>query len=87
MANQLNLEVVTPTQMLISTKADSVILPGTVGELGILPSHIPLLTTLKAGSVVYHLNGQPHTVALSSGYAQVENDRITVLAKIEEVTN
>ena len=48
----LKLEVVTPQKKALETEVDSVTLPGSEGELGILPDHIPLLTTLDTGSSV-----------------------------------
>ncbi len=53
MANQLSLEVVTPHRTVLVEDVDSVTLPGIEGELGILPEHIPLLTTLDTGIMSY----------------------------------
>ena len=51
MADKLSLEVVTPFRTVLNEDVDSVTLPGIEGEMGILPEHVPLLTTLHAGTV------------------------------------
>ena len=57
----LKLEVVTPQKKALETEVDSVTLPGSEGELGILPDHIPLLTTLDTGIVSYTNGSQKHS--------------------------
>ncbi len=84
MPNQLKLEVVTPSKRLLETAADSVTLPGSVGQLGILPEHVPLVTTLDTGVLTYTLNGKVHALAVHWGYAQVDANRISVLAELAE---
>ncbi len=84
MAGQLQLEIVTPQQKLIDISVDSVTLPGTEGELGILPDHIPLLTTLHSGALIYRANDQKYSIAVHWGYAQVESNRVTILADVAE---
>ena len=81
----LQLEVVIPEkQMVTEAGLDSVTLPGSEGELGILPEHIPLMTTLDTGVLVYQKGSQRHALAIHWGYAQVESNRVTVLAKLAE---
>ena len=53
MADKLSLEVVTPFRTVLNEDVDSVTLPGIEGELGILPEHVPLLTTLDTGIMSY----------------------------------
>lgn len=81
----LQLEVVVPQkQMVTESGIDSVVLPGSEGELGILPEHIPLMTTLDSGVLIYQKGGQRHALAIHWGYAQVESNRVTVLAELAE---
>ncbi len=81
----LQLEIVTPQQKFIEEDSvDSVTLPGTEGELGILPEHIPLLTSLASGVLSYQTGNQKKALAIHGGYAQVENNRVTVLAELAE---
>jgi len=84
MSNQLNLEVVTPHRTVLVEDVDSVTLPGIEGELGILPEHIPLLTTLDTGIVSYSSSGKTQAIAVHWGYAQVEGNRVSVLAELAE---
>ena len=84
MSNQLNLEVVTPHRTVLVEDVDSVTLPGIEGELGILPEHIPLLTTLDTGIVSYSSSGKTQEIAVHWGYAQVEGNSVSVLAELAE---
>ena len=88
MANQLSLEVVTPHRTVLVEDVDSVTLPGIEGELGILPEHIPLLTTLDTGIVSYkNSSGKTLAIAVHWGYAQVEGNSVRVLAELAETAD
>ena len=80
----LKLEVVTPQKKALETEVDSVTLPGSDGELGILPEHVPLITTLDTGIVSYITGSQKQYLVVHWGYAQVEGERVTVLAELAE---
>ena len=84
MSDQLNLEVVTPHRTVLLEEVDSVTLPGIEGELGILPEHVPLLTTLDTGIMSYNNNGKTQAIAVHWGYAQVEGNSVSVLAELAE---
>ena len=84
MSNQLNLEVVTPHRTVLVEDVESVTLPGIEGELGILPAHIPLLTTLDTGIMSYSRSGKTQAIAVHWGYAQVEGNNVRVLAELAE---
>ena len=86
MSDQLNLEVVTPHRTVLVKDVDSVTLPGIEGEIGILPEHIPLLTTLDTGIMTYSSKGKSQTIAVHWGYAQVEGNRVRVLAELAETS-
>ncbi|MDH5559372.1 MAG: F0F1 ATP synthase subunit epsilon [Deltaproteobacteria bacterium] len=83
--NILQVEVVTPQKVLVEDQAGYVTIPGIMGELGILPGHVPLLTEIKSGVLSYRVNGQTKQVAVHHGYAQVFKDRVTVLGKVAEL--
>ena len=88
MANQLNLEVVTPYRTVLIEDVESVTLPGIEGELGILAEHIPLLTTLDTGIMSYkNSSGKTHAIAVHWGYAQVEGNSVRVLAELAETAD
>lgn len=84
MAEKLQLEMVTPYKRVLSEQVDEVTAPGFVGELGILPGHTPLLTTLRVGEFSYKKGNQQFRVAVNWGYLEVEDDNITVLVDTAE---
>ena len=77
-------ELVTPYKRVLSEDVEEVTAPGTVGELGILPGHTPLLTTLKVGELVYRQGSETFHVAVNWGYVEVEDDTVTVLVETAE---
>ena len=88
MASQLSLEVVTPYRTVLIEDVESVTLPGIEGELGILPEHIPLLTTLDTGIMSYkNSSGNTQAIAVHWGYAQVEGNSVRVLAELAETAD
>lgn len=80
----LTLEIVTPERPLVRETVDEVTLPGAEGELGILPGHTPLLTTLKVGVLSYRKGDERSYVAIAYGFAEALADRVTVLAQVAE---
>ena len=88
MADKLSLEVVTPFRTVLNEDVDSVTLPGIEGEMGILPEHVPLLTTLDAGIMSYvNGNGKTQAIAVHWGYAQVDGNNVRVLAELAETAD
>lgn len=84
MAQALKLEVVTPQKVLFTAEADYVTIPGSNGELGILPGHLPLITEMKEGFLSYKRKKEKQEVKVQSGYAEILKDKITVLAIVED---
>jgi F-type H+-transporting ATPase subunit epsilon len=80
----LHLTVVTPERKVVETEADDVQLPGSEGYLGILPGHTPLITLLKAGVLSYRGAGRSGNFAVSAGFAEISDDRVSVLADLAE---
>ncbi|SFQ97929.1 F0F1 ATP synthase subunit epsilon [Desulfoscipio geothermicus] len=78
------LEVVTPERKVYSEDIRFVVLPGSEGELGILPEHAPLVSALKIGQVRVQHEGKTLKIAVSGGFAEVRNNRVTVLANAAE---
>jgi len=86
----LSLEIVTPDGVAWKGEnVDSVTLPTANGEIQILPSHIPLVTIIKAGEIVVVNSGKSESLAVSDGYARIMGDCVSVLTEdainIEEV--
>ncbi len=84
MADSFQLEIVTPEKMVVRDNAESIQIPGLNGYLGVLPGHAPLITELGAGEIAYRANGQSHRYAVAWGFAEVLQDRVTVLAETVE---
>lgn len=85
MKDRLRLEVVTQTRRVLDVETEQVELPGTLGALGVLPGHTPLLTTLGIGELMYRSDHRESYLALQWGFAEVLPDRVTVLASIAEM--
>jgi F-type H+-transporting ATPase subunit epsilon len=77
----LTLEIVTPEARVYSDTIDTVVIPTVDGEVGILPGHIPLLTQIEHGELRVTKNGATLWLAISGGFAEVEGDRVHVLAE------
>ena len=81
---KLTLEIVTPDRALLRQEVDEVVVPGSQGELGVLPGHTPLLSTLKIGELWYRQGQDKHYLAIAFGFVEVLPDRVTVLAQVGE---
>src|SRR6266536_3079349 len=84
MAQQLQLEVVTPKRRVLAETVDTVTLPGLGGELGILPGHTPLISQLQTGVLSYAKSGRTSQLLVSGGFLEVRDDHVSVLAEIAE---
>jgi F-type H+-transporting ATPase subunit epsilon len=84
MPEQLQLEVVTPERRVLAEAVDMVTVPGSGGELGILPGHTPLISQLQTGVLSYSKDGGNFQLHVSGGFVEVDRDRVTVLAEIAE---
>ncbi|MBK6336797.1 MAG: F0F1 ATP synthase subunit epsilon [Betaproteobacteria bacterium] len=82
MANTIQVDVVSAEELIFSGQAEFVVLPGVVGELGILPGHTPLLTQIKPGAVRMKLPGveAEEFVFVQGGFLEVQPQQVTVLA-------
>ena len=77
----MQLELATPTRLLVSGEVDEVVAPGTEGYFGVLPGHAAFLTTLGAGELTYRQGREEHRLAVIGGFAEVSGDRIIILAE------
>jgi F-type H+-transporting ATPase subunit epsilon len=80
----IKLTVVTPERSLVSEDVDEIQLPGANGYLGVLPGHAPLFTELKVGELSYRKGSTWASLAVDSGFAEVINDQVRVLAETAE---
>ena len=79
MAETLRLEIVTPDAKAYSEDVEMVVIPGTEGELGVYPRHVPLLTTLKPGELRVLKSGQETALAVGEGFVDITGDSVSVL--------
>jgi len=81
----LTIEIVTPERIVFQEEGvESVTLPGIEGELTVLPRHAALMTALQPGALRFRRGGEEFDVALSGGFLEVLNDKVTVLATTAE---
>ncbi len=83
MAN-LKLDIVTAEGVVYSDEVDVVVAPGIEGQLGILPHHAPLMTTLQPGELRVRKSGEESSLAISGGFLEVRPDRVIILADAAE---
>jgi F-type H+-transporting ATPase subunit epsilon len=77
-------EIVSQDRQVFSGDADMVIVPGTQGEMGILPNHAPLLSTLQFGILRVRYQGQEQLFTIAGGVIEVQPDLVTVMADAAE---
>ena len=81
----LRLEIVTPDQVVLSSDVEYVGAPGVDGEFGVLAGHIPLLTALSIGTLVYRIGNKDYMAFIAGGFAEVADNQITILAQAAEL--
>jgi F-type H+-transporting ATPase subunit epsilon len=83
----LQLEIVTPERQVFSDTVDSVQVPGSEGELGVLPNHAPLVSTLGVGELRFRKGGVEESFAIVGGFLQVRPDKVVVLAETADMAS
>ncbi len=79
MASTLKLEIVTPEAMIYSEDVEMVTLPGSEGEMGIYPQHVPLMTQIIAGEIIARKDGRDYFLAVGEGFAEITGQRVAIL--------
>ena len=80
----LRLEIVTPERRALDADVDSVTVPTVSGEAGILPNHAPLISALKPGILTYTQKNVINRLAVSSGFVEVNADKVAILVDTAE---
>lgn len=78
------LEIVTPYGLVVSSKVEEAVIPGSQGDFGVLPGHVPFLTSLRIGELHYRRAKEVHHLALNRGFAEVTPAKTTILADTAE---
>ncbi len=84
MAQQIRLEVVTPTGAVVNDDVDIVNAPGYGGDFGVLANHAPFLSTIKIGILSYEKENKRENLMISGGFCEVSNNKITFLVESAE---
>lgn len=80
----IRVEIVSEDRMVYEGEADIVVVPGVNGEMGILPNHAPLISTLQFGFLKVRREGREEVFAISGGIVEIQPDIVTVLASAAE---
>ena len=81
---RLQLQIVSADRSLVNETVDEVEIPGADGYFGVLPGHTPLLAMLQVGELWYRQGQEKHYLSIAFGFAEVQPDRVTILAQIAE---
>ncbi|HZO86463.1 MAG TPA: F0F1 ATP synthase subunit epsilon [Verrucomicrobiae bacterium] len=76
---RLRLEIVTPEAKTYSEEVDMVTLPGSEGELGIYPNHVPLMTQIVPGEVIARKDNENYFLAVGEGFVEITGDRVAIM--------
>jgi len=79
MANTLKLEIVTPDGTIYSEDVEMVTLPGVVGQLGVYPQHVPLMTQMVPGEISVHQGARDYYLAVGEGLIEITGDHVAIL--------
>lgn len=81
---QFKLQVVSADRSLVDETVDEVEIPGAEGYFGVLAGHTPVLALLGTGELWYRHGSEKHYLVIAGGFAEVQPDRVTILAQIAE---
>jgi F-type H+-transporting ATPase subunit epsilon len=82
MDNTLRLKIVTPDATVYSEDVDMVTLPGALGQMGILPRHVPLMTHMVPGELIVRKNGQDRFLVVGEGFVEITGDHLAILTDL-----
>ena len=84
LAQHIQLQIVSADRSLVNERVDEVEIPGADGYFGVLPGHTPLLALLGTGELWYRQGSETHHFSMAFGFAEVQPDRVIILAEIAE---
>lgn len=83
----LNLEIVTPEKKVLDEKVDSVTIPTSSGDVGIMTNHAPMISALRSGVLSFNKGGQVERMVISGGFVEIGNNNVSVLAEFAEAAD
>jgi F-type H+-transporting ATPase subunit epsilon len=81
---KVHLEVVTPQRILVSQDVEIVVAPGSLGEFGVLEGHVPFLSGIVPGELRFTVGGKTERFAVASGFAEMSEDKVSILVDAAE---
>ncbi|MDY6880290.1 MAG: F0F1 ATP synthase subunit epsilon [Thermodesulfobacteriota bacterium] len=81
---KLHLEIITPEKVAVSEEVESVVAPGSLGEFGVLEGHVPFLSGILPGEIHYTSGGKLAYLAVTTGFVEISNDRVSILVDAAE---
>ena len=84
MSERLNLKIITPEKIVFFHDADSILLPGTAGEMEVLPGHVAIFSTIKPGQIVIRDGSRKLVFACGAGLLEVNKDKVSLLVDSAE---
>ena len=81
---KVHLEIVTPEKIMVSQDVDIVVAPGSLGEFGVLDGHVSFLSGIVPGELRYTSDEQTEYLVVTNGFAEVSNDKVSVLVDAAE---
>ena len=79
MRRQIQVSILTPDRIFRSKETSEIILPTSTGQIGVLPGHAALITTIDIGPILFRYRSAWTALALIGGFALVQNDQVTIL--------
>ena len=83
----LNLEIVTPEKKVFDETVDSVSIPTSSGDVGIMTNHAPMISALRSGILTYVKSGQSEKMVISGGFVEISNNKVSILADFAETAD
>ena len=83
----ITVDIMTPERLVVQCQAESIVVPAADGELGILPHHAPLLAQLQPGEIRLHRGSDTELFAVSGGFVEVENNKVSIFAETAEMAH
>lgn len=78
----MNLRIITPEREELNTEVESILLPGELGQMEILPGHAKMASLLSGGEIFYFQNGEKGKFTISGGLAEITDNKVCVLVMV-----
>ena len=83
---EMKVVIITGEKEVYSDDVDVIVAPGLEGDLGILPHHAALITSLRPGQIMIRKDGEETLLAVSGGFIEIMNNKVTILADAAELS-